>query len=780
MTRGHFRHVVAAACLCFLGAAGAHAAEDAPPSISLPSFPADDEIVTLPTVFVSGERDLLLDALSSGVVSVARPDDVKGEHKSIPDLLDQIPGVYVRSQSGSAHYTTASIRGSAPSQVNIYIDGIPLNLSSEMAADISTLPMSGVERVEVYRGTTPARFSGAPVGGAINIVTKKPDAFIGSISAGKRSFHGEQYATTMHFPLLTGHMLIAIDRDASEGDFEYTNNRVKKWNEIAASTGVKPWEDNGIQIPAKRTRTANRVDKENALFKWEDKRFIVKFAWTDLDRMMPEDVRGGTTYNDEYIDLPINPPGYSMPFPYEGNQQQRQVLKKREALAGWRDSFGNLDAAVNLTWLKNRQSYRNGVIMKAKQSGMTHLMGSAWSAYTTERKGVTGDLVWRLNEGGAFTHQLELHTDWYDEALKVDLSNGLEDSFQDQFSRRKRDIQLQDMITVVPIGLQVTPVIRYEKLSGPLIFTNWGSAWPYGKGDLKSKVTGGLSVKKTFESGWQVFGNHGTYIRFPNFYEIYGNGFGIVPGVDSQGSKMPLVPETGRNSDLGFGWQGRLSEEFRGNFRLTHFWRKTDTTISLFSTPIGAQYMNGGPALYKGIEFEGNLAWGSRADLQLAYTRQKAHFTGDISYFTYPSTYESPEKDYPGETIRVLQIPDYVFNARLNTRFFNNRLNAYIEANRVGRVYRSQHGKEEPLTTVNLGGAWLMAKTGPNRGLRISFGVNDVFNKGPEQGPDGGGAILPGSGASYSGKYVPQTYYSPNLGYPNQGRTYYTTLNWSY
>ncbi|MBN9424760.1 MAG: hypothetical protein BGO63_13070 [Candidatus Accumulibacter sp. 66-26] len=116
----------------------------------------------LPLVVVTDSRADLKDILSPGVVSVAYPDDVKGEHKSIPDLLDQIPGVYVRRMSGSGHYTTASIRGSAPSQVNIYIDGVPLNTASETAADLSTLPISNVERVEVYRGTTPARRSAAP------------------------------------------------------------------------------------------------------------------------------------------------------------------------------------------------------------------------------------------------------------------------------------------------------------------------------------------------------------------------------------------------------------------------------------------------------------------------------------------------------------------------------------------------------------------------------------------------------------------------------------------
>jgi outer membrane receptor protein involved in Fe transport len=717
------------------------------------SFVEDDTVVTLPTLVVSGERDSLLDALSPGVVSVVRPDDVKGEHKSIPDLLDQIPGVYVRSQSGSAHYTTASIRGSAPSQVNIYIDGIPMNLSSEMAADISTLPISGIERVEVYRGTTPARFSGAPVGGAINIVTKKPESFVGSISAGKRSFHGEQYAANMHFPLLGGHMLIGLDRDSSDGDFEYRDKEVEFRDGIGA---------NIQNLPVKRTRQANRVDKENALFKWESKRFIAKFAATDLDRMLPERIVSDG-YNRQ--DLPQYTPTY-------WNQEQRQVMRKREALVGWRDSFGPLDAALNLTWLKNHQSYRNGFVMKILSACSECYMGGAWNDYDTTRRGISGDLVYRFNEGGSIQHQAELHADYYKEELEAELSAyDAQSDFLSQFSRKKRDLQVQDMITIAPLGnLQVTPIVRYERLDGPTIGSQWGRGWPPGKGDLKSKTTGGVSVKKNFENGWQVFTNTGTYIRFPNFYEIYGNGFGMARGVDSAGRTNPLMPETGRNSDVGVGWQGRLSEKFRGNFRLTYFRRKTDTSITLFSTPIGAQYVNGGPAIFKGIELEGNLAWSRRADLQFAFTRQDAYYTGDYSYWGYPATFVRPEERYPGQKVLVRNVPDVVANARLNLRFFNNALTTFVEANHIGRVYIGQELWEEPLTTVNLGGSWLAAKTGPNKGLRLSFGVNDIFDKGPEQ--ELGGDLR---NSSLGNIHTPR-----NVQYPYQGRTLYTTLNWSY
>lgn len=104
-----------------------------------------DGRVTRPgTIFVQAGDAELKKQLSPGEVSIIYPDDTKGEHKSLPDLLDQIPGVYVRCVTGTGQYTTARIRASAPSQVEYLFDGISYKTGSESATDLSTIPMSNV------------------------------------------------------------------------------------------------------------------------------------------------------------------------------------------------------------------------------------------------------------------------------------------------------------------------------------------------------------------------------------------------------------------------------------------------------------------------------------------------------------------------------------------------------------------------------------------------------------------------------------------------------------
>ncbi len=112
--------------------------------------------------------------LSPGTVTVIRPQEMKGEQKNLPELLKQVPGLHVIELKGRGAYTTASVRGSTSSQVAVYVDGILMNLGSESAVDLSTIPVENVEKIEVYRGYIPARFGGASIGGVINIVTATP------------------------------------------------------------------------------------------------------------------------------------------------------------------------------------------------------------------------------------------------------------------------------------------------------------------------------------------------------------------------------------------------------------------------------------------------------------------------------------------------------------------------------------------------------------------------------------------------------------------------------
>ena len=72
--------------------------------------------------------------LSPGSVTIIRPDDFKGEQKTLPDLMRKVPGVHVREVNGKGQYSTVTVRGSTAAQVGVFIDGVLSNLGSISSA----------------------------------------------------------------------------------------------------------------------------------------------------------------------------------------------------------------------------------------------------------------------------------------------------------------------------------------------------------------------------------------------------------------------------------------------------------------------------------------------------------------------------------------------------------------------------------------------------------------------------------------------------------------------
>ena len=161
--------------------------------------------------------------LSPGSVTVIRPDDYKGEQKTLPDLMRKVPGVHVREVNGKGQYTTVTVRGSTAAQVGVFIDGVLSNLGGDSAVDLSTIPVANVERIEVYRGYIPARFAGTFIGGVINIVTKRPDKADVSVELGKSSYGGKKGAVEVTAPLGDGSLMFGTNYESSDGDFSYEN-----------------------------------------------------------------------------------------------------------------------------------------------------------------------------------------------------------------------------------------------------------------------------------------------------------------------------------------------------------------------------------------------------------------------------------------------------------------------------------------------------------------------------------------------------------------------------
>ena len=140
---------------------GAAYAEDEPSETELPEVTVSaaglNESTTDPPVFIE----------------TIDMREFAGRMVSTEEVLRQAAGVNVRSFGGLGAYSTVSIRGSGADQVVVLVDGVRMNPAVGGGVDLSSIPPSQIERIEVIRGGDSAFFGEGAIGGVVNIITKQ-------------------------------------------------------------------------------------------------------------------------------------------------------------------------------------------------------------------------------------------------------------------------------------------------------------------------------------------------------------------------------------------------------------------------------------------------------------------------------------------------------------------------------------------------------------------------------------------------------------------------------
>ena len=111
----------------------------------------------LPPVEVRGQRLGAEQVVreTSTFATVVDTSTATARVSSVADVLSESVGVQVRRFGGLGAFSTVSIRGSTPNQVEVYLDNVLQNQANAGLVDLGSLPLDNVERVEIYRGFAP-------------------------------------------------------------------------------------------------------------------------------------------------------------------------------------------------------------------------------------------------------------------------------------------------------------------------------------------------------------------------------------------------------------------------------------------------------------------------------------------------------------------------------------------------------------------------------------------------------------------------------------------------
>ncbi len=533
---------------------------DVPTRVALDTVPATETVVrTRPAAAAEPRAD------QSAAASVALSGDSPHSYDDLGSLLAAIPGVNVVRTGSLGKASTITLRGSNPDQVRIYIDGVPLNIAAGGGVDVSTLPIGDVERVEVYRGSSPLEFGESALGGIISITTRTPGATRATARTGAGSF-GTMFGDVGgggHLGRLRLYM--GVHGFSAQGDFPYLNDNGTAFN--TADDVLMPRQNNDVQqvdgvLRAGLTLAGRRTLDLGTLAFARDE------GLPGVGRFPTVSARFRTMRGIAYLR-------------YESREDlgtggrlsaQLYASLQRDHLNDANDETGLGGAAVarNTTQTAGLNAYgarpfgdwaRGAVVLQGRTESRQSFDEVAAVPVGVPARRLTGVA------GG----EIDLRWRWAN--LDVIPSARLE-VMQDAVSRRDT---AGTPIAGTPAAFRRSPILRLGVVR-PLI----------DRPALKV-------VAKA---------NAGRYARVPSFFELYGNGTSLVLGNDD------LVPEHGTNTDVGI-WIDRTGERLGVMSRTTAFASWVDDLIQWQYSSWGqARADNLSRARILGVEQELRLMFG--------------------------------------------------------------------------------------------------------------------------------------------------------------------------
>jgi iron complex outermembrane receptor protein len=513
-------------------------------------------------------------AAPSAFVTVIEAKDRTGRVEDLGSLLRESAGIQVQSLGGLGSFSTVSIRGAASGQVNVFVDGVPVGGPGTGSVDLSTFPVEGIERIEVYRGFTPAFLSPSNIGGALNIVTKKAKSaaaefklsygsFATRAGSAFGSFRGERLS-------LSGF----AEYSGTDGTFEYKNGNGTPFNHADDRTEVR------------------RNNVSNAFSGSFSAAYLIRPKWR-------------VTIRDDPFHRVQGVPGT------ESVQSSTALFERTQNLAEARldvGPFGGTHASVHasLSHLGRYDRFvdRNGEV----GIGVNRVVRGADDAIALNVRTELAPLEWQVLSLGA-GGRLEYFTPT--DEIPVEREGGTS-------SRASWHLVAEDTLTFFSGVLTLTPNIRVEGASDsveydPSYITAKGSAFTPQASRTDTAVLPAFGVRVQPVSWLALKANASMRARQPAFHELFGDS-GTVMG------NPELRPETGESLDAGFA----LDPETL-HFEYSFFQSQMNDLIQFMqNSQRTTMATNIGEAIIRGHEV--SFAWAPDAPFRLtgSYTYQDA------------------------------------------------------------------------------------------------------------------------------------------------------------
>ncbi len=487
-----------------------------------------ENFYTLPEIVV---KDSAIQDKSAFSKTVVKVEQGKTEEKTLSEILENQPGIHVTTLAGRGSYSVVSIRGSTSSQVLVYIDGVLVNSGGNSSVDFSNIPVEQIEKIVIYRGNVPGKFGRGGIGGVISITTRKNLKYNGNISATIGSWKFYKTEGNLKYKKFFANASL----EARTGDYPYLND---------ANTPFNSKDDYHAH------RQNNYYNNKNLLFNYK---IPIKEGILS------------TTYRHfyKYRNLPGAAPGRD-----KSGALTDAVLITKNHHIDTAYSFMLDKGVVSLQPFYDIE--KKGFYNPKYKLGMYGLLKSK---YSSNRYG--GNISYEINLNdyinlGVFGESRVETLKTYFIPQSTWIKNG-------SYKRVEYAFTFQNDFKFLDKSLFVSPVFRKNKIKDTDRRANVSDSFS------KNTCSIGIKYIPVFMKNFYLKFNYGKFVRFPNFYEKFGDGATVIPNSD-------LDYEKSENFDYGFGFKYKFF-----TFDLTVFKNRVKNLIEFVM--VNERY-----SMYKNIE----------------------------------------------------------------------------------------------------------------------------------------------------------------------------------
>ena len=515
--------------------------------------------------------------------------------QTLTEALSNTVGVQVRRFGGLGDFSTVSVRGFSPGQVQVYLDGVPLSRADNEVVNLSDLPLDAIDHVEVYRGMTPLAFAQSSPGGVVNVVTRRQGAeplTAASVSYG--SFDTRKVALAAGSSRGSWDGLAFAQYLGSEGDFPFTN------------TGTRPDSSDD----RRERRLNNAFDQGNLTARLVYRSAPVTLALTTDTFVKSQGVPGRS----------VSRPGPTLQSPSAHRDLGRGIAHLDLSVAPTTALPVGIDASI--FGVQQEQTFT-----------AEGLRDDPFIATDVEDRSTTvgGQLVAR---GAIGTHHVPGVLVASSVERFVDRNGIANDKLRAGTSpprtRTRLTLAAEDEILLLADRLSVVPSLRWEYFrdafpgDGRLVVPSESVAGTH----TQDFWTPRLGVRADLGHGVTLLGNGGRSVRVPNLTELFGNS-GVVRG------SSDLRPEVAINWDLGVRVQSPWTNAVLASAALEYAYFASDLRDVIVLVPSSISTfrpMNIGAATIRGHEVAGRVGLWDRLLVTVNYTHQDARDDGEEAF----------------------------------------------------------------------------------------------------------------------------------------------------